>query len=127
MIAKIFQASDLETSSCSMAAAFLNYCNLETCLHVCCATYTKEQSLNNLMKARDLGIRNILALRGDLDDQDSSKYELPHACDLVRQIRQEFGNYFTVAVAGYPSGHPESSSYEEDLFHLKEKVEYSIK
>jgi methylenetetrahydrofolate reductase (NADPH) len=49
--------------------------------------------------------------------------ELPHAIDLVQFVKKNFGNYFTIAVAGYPVGHPESSSYQKDLQHLKEKVQ----
>lgn len=45
-----------------------------------------------------------------------------YATDLVRHIRQNYGNHFTICVAGYPVGHPDSTSYEDDLMHLKEKV-----
>ncbi len=43
--------------------------------------------------------------------------------DLVKFIRQEHGNHFGICVAGYPEGHIDAVSYEEDLLHLKEKVE----
>ena len=45
-----------------------------------------------------------------------------YATDLVKFIRQEFGDYFVICVAGYPSGHPDATSYEDDIIHLKEKV-----
>jgi len=45
-----------------------------------------------------------------------------HAVDLVKLIRTQFGSYFTIAVGGYPAGHPEAISYEQDLQYLKEKV-----
>ena len=48
-----------------------------------------------------------------------------YASDLVRHIRDLFGNQFCICVAGYPTGHPEAASYHEDLLRLKEKVKPS--
>ena len=45
-----------------------------------------------------------------------------YATDLVRHIRKKFGDYFVICVAGYPTGHPEATSYEDDLRYLKQKV-----
>ncbi|XP_023713628.1 methylenetetrahydrofolate reductase isoform X4 [Cryptotermes secundus] len=47
----------------------------------------------------------------------------PYASDLVSFIQERFGDYFTICVAGYPLGHPEAVSFEQDLAHLKEKVD----
>ncbi|XP_052760909.1 methylenetetrahydrofolate reductase (NADPH)-like [Mya arenaria] len=115
------------TSSTCMASTMLNYCGLETMLHITCADQTEEQIKANLHKAKDLGLRNLLALRGDPPDgKENWTYQkgmLNYASDLVHLIRQEFGDYFVICVAGYPTGHPESESYEEDLQSLKKKVD----
>ena len=55
---------DQETSSMAIASAALNYCSLETMLHITCANSSREQIRAHLQKAKELGIKNILALRG---------------------------------------------------------------
>lgn len=115
------------TSSTCMASTMINYCGLESMLHITCADQTKEQIIENLNKAKSLGIRNLLALRGDPPDGSESwtfqEGRLNYASDLVKLIREEFGDYFVICVAGYPTGHPESESYQEDLQNLKKKVD----
>ena len=46
-----------------------------------------------------------------------------YAADLVKYIRQEYGNYFCIGVAAYPEGHIELGDREQDLIYLKEKVQ----
>ena len=55
---------DQETSTMAIASAALNYCSLETMLHVTCANQTKAVITGHLQKAKKMGIKNILALRG---------------------------------------------------------------
>ncbi|KAJ1678295.1 methylenetetrahydrofolate reductase (NAD(P)H) met13 [Spiromyces aspiralis] len=80
-----------------------------------------------LQSAKDAGIQNILALRGDAPRGD--EYWAPydgsfvHAIDLVRYIRQKHGDYFCIGVAGYPEGHNENPDKEQDFEYFKEKVE----
>ncbi|KAM5248714.1 methylenetetrahydrofolate reductase (NADPH) [Ctenodactylus gundi] len=116
--------SDKETSSMKIASTAVNYCGLETILHMTCSCQHPDEITSHLHKARQLGLKNILALRGDpIGDQwEAEEGGFNYATDLVKHIRSEFGDYFDICVAGYPKGHPEAGSFEEDLQHLKEKV-----
>ena len=57
-------SGDKETSSTTIAATAANYCGIETMLHMTCANMTTNAVTKNLNKAKMLGLRNILALRG---------------------------------------------------------------
>ncbi|XP_060040240.1 methylenetetrahydrofolate reductase (NADPH) isoform X3 [Erinaceus europaeus] len=116
--------SDKETSSMVIASTAVNYCGLETVLHMTCCQQSRETITGHLHKAKQLGLKNILALRGDpLGDQwEEAEGGFNYAVDLVKHIRSEFGDYFDICVAGYPKGHPDAGSLEEDLRHLREKV-----
>lgn len=120
-------STEKPTSSTCIAATMVNYCGIEAMLHMTCADQTREEIVANLNKAKELGVRNILALRGDPPDGAQmwtmSETGMNYATDLVKLIKQEFGDYFVICVAGYPTGHPESTSYYDDIRHLKEKVD----
>ncbi|CAG8573026.1 625_t:CDS:10 [Acaulospora morrowiae] len=100
---------------------------LETCMHLTCTNIAKGVLEDALTEAKNAGIQNILALRGDpprgQEYWTSSDDEFTHAIDLVRYIRKKYGEWFCIGVAGYPEGHPDSNDKEQDLIHLKEKVD----
>merc|ERR1719316_1005648 len=102
---------------------------LNVMMHLTCTNMPKEKLLEALMVCKENGIRNILALRGDppagVNQGEWKQVEggFAYAVDLVKFIRQEFGDFFCIAVAGYPEGHLEATSLEDDLKHLKEKVD----
>lgn len=108
----------------AIASTALNYCGLETVLHMTCCRQSREELTAHLHKAKRLGLKNILALRGDpIGDQwEEEAGGFNYAVDLVKHIRAEFGDYFDVCVAGYPKGHPDAESLEVDLQRLQEKV-----
>ncbi|XP_074654061.1 methylenetetrahydrofolate reductase (NADPH)-like [Tubulanus polymorphus] len=120
-------SSSKPTSSTMIANAMLNYSGIETMLHMTCVGSTPQEVTANLEKAKSLGIRNILALRGDPPDDDgvwkTQEGGFNYATDLVRHIRKEFGDYFVICVAGYPTGHPDCDSFEDDIKHLKTKCD----
>ena len=99
---------------------------LNVMAHLTCIAHTKEELIEILREYDEIGIDNILALRGDVprDDPDfrppdgSCKY----AVELVKLIKDEFGERFSVGVASYPEGHPESPNMEWEIRYFAEKV-----
>ena len=72
---------------------------------------------------RQLGIRHLAALRGDLPkDAPKTGGDFHYANELVSFIRAETGNEFFLEVAAYPEFHPESPSPESDIRHFVNKV-----
>lgn len=59
--------SDKETSSMTIASIAVNYCGLETVLHMTCCCQSQEKITCHLHKAKRLGLKNILALRGGVE------------------------------------------------------------
>jgi len=110
---------------------------ITTCLHLTCTNMNKALVDEALSAAKELGIRNILALRGDeprgeyrdaLEQRKDGEDEFVWAVDLVRYIRKHYGDFFCVGVAAYPEGHadgshPAEQSLEHDLPYLVEKVQ----
>ncbi|XP_065364823.1 methylenetetrahydrofolate reductase (NADPH) [Calliphora vicina] len=73
-----------------------------------------------LQEFLNLNFSNVLAIRGDfLDKNQAFKY----SGELVDSIRKLRGDSITIGVGGYPEGHPESLSMEEDLSNLFKKVQ----
>lgn len=124
------------TSSRTLAVAShaQRFACVDVLLHLSCTGLTREQIAQVLTVAKSSGIRNILALRGDppqgkraWKEGDVSGGECHRAIDLVKLIRKLHGDYFGIAVAGHPEGHPSSGTGEDgkllELQHLKEKLD----
>ena len=77
------------------------------------ATHAKVREELNLLKS--MGVRRIVALRGDLPSGYGLGGEFQYASDLVAFIRQEFGDWFYIEVAAYPETHPQAKSPQADL------------
>ncbi|HEY5648396.1 MAG TPA: methylenetetrahydrofolate reductase [NAD(P)H] [Nitrospiria bacterium] len=107
------------------AGMIQNEIGLTTVAHLTGIAHSRQEIDALLKQIRDRNIENIMALRGDAPEDGTvlpiEKREYRYASDLIRHIRQ-FGG-FCVGVAGYPEKHPEARTLEEDLGHLKEKVE----
>ncbi|NPA14827.1 MAG: methylenetetrahydrofolate reductase [NAD(P)H] [Aquificae bacterium] len=97
--------------------------NLTVMPHLTCVAQQKEDILALLDKYRQIGIENILALRGDQPKDNPQQGFCKYAIDLIRLIKDNYKDQFCIGVACYPEGHQEAPSLEEDIKHLKEKIE----
>jgi len=92
--------------------------------HLTCVGHTSEYLSNYISDLKGRGIENILALRGDAPD--GGKFNpiaggLKYASEVVKLV--DGFDHFSIGVAGHPEGHPESTSLEEDVQNLKNKLD----
>lgn len=90
--------------------------------HISCIGATSQQMRELLTLYKSLGIRRLVALRGDLPSGYGQGGEFQHASDLVKFIRDQYGQSFVVEVAAYPEIHPQSKSAQDDLRYFAHKV-----
>ena len=94
--------------------------------HMTCVNATREETADVLNQARSLGIKNILALRGDppggLSEFVKTEGGFEFSYELVRFIKDE--GRFSIGVAGFPEGHiANADGKHADWRHLKHKVD----
>ncbi|MCQ2959204.1 MAG: methylenetetrahydrofolate reductase [Bacteroidales bacterium] len=124
----------------AVAAAIKNKYNIPVVPHILCGGFTREETEYVLIDLHFLGIENLLVLRGDGRNKENYTPEdggNRYAVDLLRQIKDmNAGKYiddelphsssetsFKCGVAGYPEKHYSATSLDEDILHLKEKVD----
>ena len=97
-----------------------------TLAHLTCVSSTREAVKERIRDIIDAGIENVMALRGDLTDEqrssDRSRWDYRYAIDLVRELK-ESGKELCIGGACYPEVHPESRNQRDDILHLREKVD----
>ncbi|MBE5935413.1 MAG: methylenetetrahydrofolate reductase [NAD(P)H] [Lachnospiraceae bacterium] len=100
--------------------------HVPTLAHLTCVSSSKETIHKRIEEFRNANIKNIMALRGDLTPElmnsDRNTWDYRYAVDLIHELK-EYHDEFCIGGACYPEVHPESSSFEEDIQHLKEKVD----
>ena len=97
-----------------------------TLAHLTCVSSTRETVRARIEDIRAAGIKNVMALRGDIPEDmrgpHRSGWDYRHAVELVSEIRSANGD-FCIGGACYPEVHPESDSRTDDLRFLREKVD----
>ncbi|MGN0614596.1 MAG: methylenetetrahydrofolate reductase [NAD(P)H] [Porcipelethomonas sp.] len=94
---------------------------IESVAHLPCINYTKEEIVEIIGRFKEYGIKNILALRGDIVPDIQPKEDFKHASDLIEFIKKN--GDFDIAGACYPEGHMETESLVEDVKNLRKKVD----
>lgn len=111
--------------SLRIAADVVSRFGLPVTSHLTCVGSTVDELRTWLREAKRIGVRNIMALRGDppAGQKNFTAVEggLRYAVDLVRLLKAEFPE-FGIGVAGYPETHQEATSPEDDLRNLAQKV-----
>src|SRR6476620_5882206 len=88
---------------------------VDAAAHFSCVGATHDKVRQELAQLRAMGVKRLVALRGDLPSGYGMGGEFHYASDLVAFIRAETGDEFHIEVACYPEIHPQARSAEADL------------
>ncbi len=99
---------------------------VESLAHLTCASSTKEEVRQVISNLKELGIENILALRGDIVPGMTfpSEDRFHYAYELVEEIKKH--GDFCIGAACYPEGHVENDHKVDDIKYLKQKVDSGV-
>lgn len=106
-------------------ASFVQKCGVPAIAHLTCLSSSRDRIAKELKTLRAVGVENILCLRGDLpkDAAEPPPGHFNHAVDLVRALRP---SPFCLGGACYPECHPDCAHMEDDITHLREKVDAGL-
>ena len=90
--------------------------------HFSCIGASKASVRAQLAQLKAMGVKRLVALRGDMPSGYGMSGEFQYASDLVAFIRAETGDDFAIEVAAYPETHPQARSPETDLKAFATKV-----
>jgi methylenetetrahydrofolate reductase (NADPH) len=96
---------------------------MTTAPHLSWGDDSESTLLSLIEKYRELGVTDMVALRGDPPSGIGSTAHIRRAHSLVKLIRRHFGNTFNLYVAAYPETHPDAISPEGDIRFLRKKID----
>ena len=113
-----------DNSTCEIASIIKSKYSIEPLAHLTCVNTTKSDLDTILSRFRENRIENILALRGDKNENTSEQRDFMYASDLAEYISSAGG--FGISGACYPETHYEAPDSITDIKNLKIKVEAGV-
>lgn len=110
-----------DNRTCELSSLVKNKYGIESLAHLTCINSSKTTIDKILAQLKTEGVKNVLALRGDIPKQVDTVGEFNYACELIGYVHQT--HTFGIAAACYPEGHIDSSSLQQDIETLKIKVD----
>lgn len=110
----------------SSIASYVKKCGVSALAHLTCVTSSREKIAEEIATLQSKGIENILCLRGDFPpgtNESDFPGDFRHAIDLVNELN---GKGFCLGGACYPECHPECAHIQDDLDHIKAKVDAGL-
>ncbi|HDZ62456.1 MAG TPA: methylenetetrahydrofolate reductase [NAD(P)H] [Nitrospirae bacterium] len=96
--------------------------------HLTCVGHSQGELKDIIDRIRTNNIKNILALRGDppkgADKWDPGPDSFEFCYQLNDFIRDNYGDFFSIGVAGFPEGHVQCPDKDTDTKYLKIKIEH---
>ena len=110
-----------DTLTGEIASTIKNKHGIETMAHLTCINSTKEQVRTILQDLDERGIENVMALRGDINEETGPLGEFQHANELAVEV-QKIDDRIQILGACYPEGHYERDDLDKDIENLKYKI-----
>lgn len=113
---------NIKETTVSLADHIQNDLAISTIAHLPAIYLTKEKVAETIVALDEVGVKRILALRGDIISDVEPQKDFRYATDLIAFIKDQ-APHFEIVGACYPEGHPDSPNQILDIQHLKKKVD----
>lgn len=113
---------NIKETTVALADHIQNDLAIPTIAHLPAIYLTKEKVAETIVALDEVGVKRILALRGDMIPDVEPQKDFRYATDLIAFIKDQ-APHFEIVGACYPEGHPDSPNQIFDIQHLKKKVD----
>lgn len=113
---------NIKETTVALADHIQNDIAIPTIAHLPAIYLTKEKVAETIVALDEVGVKRILALRGDIIPDVEPQKDFRYATDLIAFIKDQ-APHFEIVGACYPEGHPDSPNQILDIQHLKKKVD----